>query len=267
MNKHTITLTLLTAIMSSSSLTADAWQNTENQIVTDSISCHKEDRLADCKVIADYPKNCNTPLGRAITEHINKTLGIHTDGSITDAENKVVASVDSAFAATRGQASELRAAGLSIYAPFAASISVRKKSENKLTVTYATDIYAYTGGAHGMAVYKETVFIKASGKIIDEGIFKDTSSAKFKRLIINGLKKYFNAADDAELKDYLLLEGDLKDLPLPAASTPSFTDKGVKFIYQQYEIAPYAAGMPEAIIPYDTIKAFVKDEFLKILPQ
>ena len=39
-------------------------------------------------------------------------------------------------------------------------------------------------------------------------------------------------------------------IPLPN-TPPALTDKGISIIYQQYEIAPYAAGLPSFYIPYD----------------
>jgi hypothetical protein len=44
--------------------------------------------------------------------------------------------------------------------------------------------------------------------------------------------------------------------PLPQAA-PYFTADGVVFIYQQYEIACYAAGLPNCVISYDLIEPFL----------
>ena len=65
-----------------------------------------------------------------------------------------------------------------------------------------------------------------------------------------GLKSYFNVDTDEELNTCGLI--DLTVVPLPACS-PLFTEKGALFIYQQYEIACYAAGAPEFVIPYEKL--------------
>lgn len=244
---------------------AMAQQQQKTDVVTDSILCYKTDRLATCKTIVDYPVSNKTLIDKSIIKHINKELGIQSNGNWIDAENQIVSIVDSTFTVVRGEASVLRNEGMSIYAPFESFISVRKKSENDKTVTFATSSYSYSGGAHGSSFYNETTFIKSSGGKIGVNIFKDTSSSAFRRLIINGLKKYFNVITDAELKDCLLYEGSLNKLPLPASNTISFAKEGVKFTYQQYEIAPYAAGMPEAIVPYDLIKPYVKADCLQFM--
>ena len=53
-------------------------------------------------------------------------------------------------------------------------------------------------------------------------------------------------------------------LPLPATD-PWLTKKGVSFIYQQYEIAPYAAGMPSFVLAYDDIRPYLTEDAAKML--
>jgi hypothetical protein len=58
---------------------------------------------------------------------------------------------------------------------------------------------------------------------------------------------------------------DVNRIPLPSAA-PAFTKKGLAFIYQQYEIAPYAAGMVNFDIAYDKIRPFLTAEAQALLP-
>jgi len=37
-----------------------------------------------------------------------------------------------------------------------------------------------------------------------------------------------------------------------------FTDKGLKFLYNVYEIKPYASGITELEIPYEDLKGILK---------
>ena len=64
------------------------------------------------------------------------------------------------------------------------------------------------------------------------------------------------------LNDFLLLDGDL--IPLPSWQ-PFPSKDGLVFTYQQYEIAPYAAGMPAFTIPYEDIAPYVLVEVRPIL--
>lgn len=129
-------------------------------------------------------------------------------------------------------------------------------------VTYTTGYSIYTGGAHGAYIIDEETFRKSDGHHMGWDII-DTISARptLNALIIEGLKEYFSTPDDPngdllneELQFMELIENPDADLmsiiPLPS-SAPALTAEGVSFVYQQYEIASYAAGLPSFVIPYD----------------
>ena len=60
-----------------------------------------------------------------------------------------------------------------------------------------------------------------------------------------------------ELNNYLFLETGV--IPFPAW-TPYPSEDGLVFTYQQYEIASYAAGMPEFTIPYADLRPYLTPE-------
>lgn len=72
---------------------------------------------------------------------------------------------------------------------------------------------------------------------------------------------------DEELCEMLLLDisgspvtvQQLDSFPLPS-TPPYFTRKGVTFVYQAYEIAPYAAGIPTFTVDFDDIDKYLSDE-------
>jgi hypothetical protein len=53
-------------------------------------------------------------------------------------------------------------------------------------------------------------------------------------------------------------------LPLPQAA-PYFTKDGITFVYAQYEIACYAAGMPTFTIPYNKIEGILTSSAAALL--
>ena len=67
---------------------------------------------------------------------------------------------------------------------------------------------------------------------------------------------------DAQLNDYLFIENGI--IPLPSSS-PYLAKDGVHFIYQQYEIGPYAMGLVSFTVPLDKIKPYLTAEALKLL--
>lgn len=58
---------------------------------------------------------------------------------------------------------------------------------------------------------------------------------------------------------------DADNLPLPA-SAPEFCAEGIKFSYQNYEIASFAMGMPSCILPYETVKSMLTPEVRRLIP-
>jgi hypothetical protein len=67
---------------------------------------------------------------------------------------------------------------------------------------------------------------------------------------------------EEEMRERLQIEGDL--IPLPAW-TPYPTAEGLCFVYQQYEIASYADGMPAFTVPYAEIKPWLTAEAKSVL--
>lgn len=116
-------------------------------------------------------------------------------------------------------------------------------------------IYTYLGGAHGSTINVGQTFCKVSGKRIDWELLKGYTTKELRSEIKNGLKGYFdipkNAADsDEQLQNSLMIDEEsfCNAFPLPECR-PYLTNKGVCIRYQQYEIACYAAGMPECYLP------------------
>ena len=100
-------------------------------------------------------------------------------------------------------------------------------------------------------------------------MMKGIDSPEFKRFIKEGLRKYFSTegqepiSDDDLLQELVSYSGSIDELPLPD-SEPYLTEKGIKFIYQPYEISYYAAGKPEFTIPYAAIRPYLTPQAVKL---
>lgn len=140
-------------------------------------------------------------------------------------------------------------------------VEISKVYEDDEVLTLSCTRYTYMAGAHGTAVVKGATFSKADGHQYGWELVSKYSKKDLRKEIIKGLKTYFSIASlgpdgDHDLYDNLFLSNDentpfskmYSDFPLPATA-PWLTNEGVVLLYQQYEIAPYAAGMPECIIP------------------
>lgn len=120
--------------------------------------------------------------------------------------------------------------------------------------------YLYSGGAHGGIISETATFNNNSGKRIGWEIFKD--KRKVKAHIVKGLMKYFEVNDKQSLEECLLLT--LEELPLPA-TMPYFSEQGVVLLYDQYEIAPYAAGTPMDVITWKECEDYLAPEFWEMI--
>lgn len=126
-------------------------------------------------------------------------------------------------------------------------------------ITLSTGYSVYTGGAHGGYFASGATFCKSDGHRLGWNIIDLSKKDQLIGLIQDGLKEYFEVKSDAELEEMLQLyddpdtpEDEAATLPLPQME-PFFTEEGATFIYQQYEIAAYAAGLPSFTIPYEKL--------------
>ncbi|MES2378814.1 MAG: DUF3298 domain-containing protein [Bacteroidota bacterium] len=128
------------------------------------------------------------------------------------------------------------------------------RQDSNLT-TLEVSGYAFRGGAHGSTV---TTFINwntKTGKSISLGeIFNANYKEKLTAIADTIFRKEEKLADTASLaNDYFF-----KDNKFALNNNFSITPLGLKFLYNQYEIKPYAAGQTELFIPYAKIKTLLK---------
>ena len=142
----------------------------------------------------------------------------------------------------------------------ASEIQITRGYETPKLVTFNFSSYEYGGGAHGGSVGSGMTFRKTDGRRIGWELF---STVKMQSILRNGLKEYFEVKTDEELENSLSLES-IYNIPLPV-TPPLFTEKGIVVIYQQYEIAAYAAGMPNFTIPYEEILPYLTPEAKRLI--
>lgn len=135
---------------------------------------------------------------------------------------------------------------------------IRRTSENDSIVSYEAGCYQYEGGAHGLYWIEGTTFRKSDGKRIVINLDLSKVDA-MQPLLREGLATYLrdNGAettiDDLLKSDTFISDG---QIPLPSTN-PYLTADGVKFVYQEYEIGPYAIGTPTFTIPLKDIQPFI----------
>lgn len=126
--------------------------------------------------------------------------------------------------------------------------------EDDKYVTLYVSNYTYRNSVHGLTTSYGVTFSKKDGHICGNELLKNYSKAQLQPLMLEGLREYFAFGEGkvsvAELAEDVDI--DSKDLRgnIPMPSTEAYLMKdGIHLIYQQYEIAAYAAGMPEIVVP------------------
>ena len=133
-------------------------------------------------------------------------------------------------------------------------------------VVFQSQDYVYMGGAHGGITGAGFItYDKVNGSRVEQFVDPDCAE-EIQPLIRQGLVDYFGEGGLEvgvdNLDDVLLLEGTV--IPLPA--WPPFPSaNGLEFVYQQYEIAPYAAGMPSFSIPFADLEPYLTKEARRLM--
>lgn len=207
------------------------------------------------KCVIDVPSFKQNPvLANAIMEWINEHFGGTYKGDMKDVKSMVKAYIKFCRKEEGGMGSDAQY-----------EFEIRKIYENENVVTYLMSGYDYAfGAAHGMPYINGASFRKSDGKLFGWNMFSNTADlqASLKR----GLMDYFDVTEDSELEDNLMVDGiySVNNLPKPD-SDPWITKDGVEMVYQSYEVACFAAGQPNVVIPTAQAKTMLTATASKLL--
>jgi hypothetical protein len=119
-------------------------------------------------------------------------------------------------------------------------------------ITIAISTYEFEGGAHGNDQIKflnldaKTGFILSQNDIIDNSeAFIDIAKAYF-------LKNLENREENLKMEDFFFGE------PFHLPENIGFSNEGVVLLYNVYEVASYAQGYTEFVIPFEAVEPYIK---------
>ena len=128
---------------------------------------------------------------------------------------------------------------------------VKYQSENVINIEI--NHYTHTGGAHGYQGLRSLLFNPTTGKTIsnnelfkDRAAFKAFAEKKFRTKYKIPAPKSINATG-------LMFEKETFHLP----QNIFFTDNGLLLYYNSYEVASYADGTKELLLPYTEVNNFL----------
>ncbi|OOQ61765.1 DUF3298 and DUF4163 domain-containing protein [Mucilaginibacter pedocola] len=115
--------------------------------------------------------------------------------------------------------------------------------------------YTYQGGAHGSSF---TGFLnwdpKTKKALYLEDVLQPNTQKQLNKIGERIFRKNENLKDTASLEQDYFFE----DAKFVLNENYLFTPVGIKFLYNEYEIKPYAAGQTELVIPWAELKTLLK---------
>lgn len=252
--KHLSTITLCCgfSIFLSCSPKAEAIQG-NIQTTKDSIVVN--DETGHIALTIEHPTDTTSLLSKTIIEYLSETLGGTFSGNYSSPKNVMSFYHGNTYKDMKEDyesMKEIRNEDIKLEW----DATLIKKAETEKYVTYTYQCEQYNGGAHGMHTLHGITIRKSDCRRIGWETVRDYQNEKMQEQLRKGLKGYFNVSTDEELKSMLFPEVSLYSLPQPQCP-PLFTPEGIMFVYNSYEIAPYAAGKPMFTIPYDELKDFM----------
>jgi hypothetical protein len=135
------------------------------------------------------------------------------------------------------------------------TLSLRRNSTGRIEyfIVSRTRDY-YLGGAHGMR--EKRYFIIDPRRIRPlslEDLIQEDAGMELRRLVESELRRHFEIAPGAPLS-----EGGLFTDLLELTENCFLTPEGLGFHWDPYEIAPYAFGPVEVIVPYDELEEILR---------
>lgn len=228
---------------------------------SDSVAKKVQDVNGELKISIDYPETGNEALLNGIREWIldhadcNPTTDINSGDSIVRNYIKTHKEEMDRFTAAFAEMGSAQG--------YSNDIEIKKTFEDDKWVTFNYTLYHYEGGAHGMMSASGTTFRKSDGKVFGYNMLDLTSREHIAKLIEQALAEEMGFDTVEELKSVLFLPEGAETVPLPEAD-PYLDKDAMVFVYQQYEIGPYAMGMPTARIPLNKLDKYLSASFKRM---
>lgn len=116
---------------------------------------------------------------------------------------------------------------------------------------YSLSYFSYRGGAHGIMTVSQLVFDARTGALLSEGdFFREGYQGPVTELLKAAVRQ--DLAQDPELQQ--LID---PDLVVPNGNF-SVDEKGLTWVFQPYEIGPYALGLVSATVSWEELSPYLK---------
>jgi len=191
-----------------------------------------------------------------ISDAINTGLQEEIIAELTFDEEDEVADIEDAINSFISGYRDIQKKHPEEVAAWEARINAVVSYEDRQMITIKLDTYLFTGGAHGYGATRFLNFNKNKGSEIEDWeLFIDKED--FVRFAENKFRKQEKIPKDESINSTgYMFERDSFYLP----ENIGFTREGIKLLYNQYEVASYAAGPIELVLPYKEVKKYLSGE-------
>jgi hypothetical protein len=124
---------------------------------------------------------------------------------------------------------------------------------NERYISFTQQNYDYTGGAHGMPYWVPHTFDLETGNELKLSDIVANSEEEFKDIVTAQFTEMYNVDPGMYWDDSVQYVHDETDLE----SAFYLTQNGLVIYYGPYELAPYAAGFQEIVVPYDKLELYI----------
>lgn len=225
---------------------------------TDSASFYYEEDQLMSRIVIPLPE---TSLRKAVGQWIDNKMGERYKGDKGDIEKMVEFYGKNHIDSLRN----LRAEGVPDFAELCYDVDGEKLYDTEKAVTYQLTTTLDFGGPHPLTIVEAATFRKSDGRMLNWDAVPNGQLSNLRNLIREKLMNYFDVETHEELMEYLQGVDDVNQIPLPD-NPPYMTETGFSFIYQQYEIAAYAMGMPNDTISFQRFKPYLVDWAQQLIP-
>lgn len=182
-----------------------------------------------------------------LTDVVDKTLAAMVSALNSDRLQPDISAFEEYFWKTANHSDEAHLAAKSIY---------RNKA---LTVLDLGAWFYHTGAAHGMATTQFINWSNTDKKVLTiDDIVHTRKKEQFYELQKKAHQNWVNKSDYAKDDP----EQFARIWPFQRTDNIALSDAGILVKYDPYAIAPYAAGMPQFLIPYAELKDVLRSEYL-----
>lgn len=145
--------------------------------------------------------------------------------------------------------------------PFQLNVSYEAYT-NGSVLSLVVQTYQYSGGAHGLAWRDYYNLDTKNGRQLSlQELFRD--DADYINIINGEIQKQI--ADQKNSGQVMYFDGNMGFQSISADHPFYIKDNHIVFCFGQYEIAPYATGMPEFQLPIDLLSQQWQEDFLNLL--